>query len=200
MATDPICGMTVDEATSRSAARDGHTFYFCSEHCRQKFLAGGPKAEPKHARAHQEQHESAPARQPGSGKYVCPMCEGVESDKPGNCPKCGMALELARPPASQRKVIYTCPMHPEIVQDHPGTCPKCGMDLEPKTLEPGDEEEDAELGNMTRRFLVAVALTIPVLLLAMLPMVGVPVDHWLGGTLTSWLQLVLSTPVVLWAG
>ena len=128
------------------------------------------------------------------------MCKGVQSDKPGNCPKCGMALEPARPAVPKRKVIYTCPMHPEIEQDAPGTCPKCGMDLEPKTVEPGVEQDDSELRNMTRRFWVALVLTVPVLLLAMLPMLGVPLDHWLGAMLHSWLQLLLSTPVVLWAG
>jgi Cu+-exporting ATPase len=74
------------------------------------------------------------------------------------------------------------------------------MALEPKTVEPGAEPDDSELLNMTRRFWVALVLTIPVLLLAMLPMLGVPVDRWLGATLHSWLQLVLSTPVVLLCG
>ena len=83
-------------------------------------------------------------------------------------------------------------MHPEIEQDGPGTCPKCGMALEPKTVEPGVEEDDAELRDMSRRFWVALVLTVPVLLLAMLPMLGVPVDTWLGHTLHAWLQLILS--------
>lgn len=74
------------------------------------------------------------------------------------------------------------------------------MDLEPKTFQPDAEEDDSELRSMTRRFWVALVLTIPVLLLAMLPMVRVPVDTWLGATLHSWLQLILSTPIVLWAG
>ena len=81
-------------------------------------------------------HDHKPtSKRQASGKYFCPMREGVESDKPGNCPKCGMALEPTRP-AAEEKVIYTCPMHPEIEQDGPGTCPKCGMALEPKTVQP----------------------------------------------------------------
>ena len=64
------------------------------------------------------------------GIFFCPMCEGVESEHPGNCPKCGMALESSEPPS--QRIIYTCPMHPEIEQDSPGQCPKCGMQLEPK--------------------------------------------------------------------
>ena len=79
------------------------------------------------------------ARQPAK-KYFCPMCEAVESDTPGGCPKCGMALE--RNPAFRRnaKTIYTCPMHPQIEQDHPGDCPICGMTLEPKNILAGGEE------------------------------------------------------------
>jgi Cu+-exporting ATPase len=111
-----------------------------------------------------------------------------------------MALEPARLAASTQKVAYTCPMHPEIEQEGPGTCPKCGMDLEPKAAQPEGEEDDSELRNMTRRFWVAVILTVPVLLLAMLPMLGVPLDRWVGPRLNSWLQLLLSTPVVLWCG
>lgn len=200
MAIDPICGMTVDDTTARRAERNGQTFYFCCERCRQKFLAGPEKAgqvPSDHAHA---PHTPIPKGQQGGGKYFCPMCEGVESETPGDCPKCGMALEPARPVVPQRKVLYTCPMHPEIVRDAPGTCPKCGMELEPRTVESGAEEDDTELRNMTRRFWVALVLTIPVLLLAMLPMLGLEVDRWLGPTLHNWLQLLLSTPVVLWAG
>ena len=74
---------------------------------------------------------------PAAAKYFCPMCPGVESDQPGECPKCGMALErnpLWKPAA---KTIYTCPMHPEIEQDQPGDCPICGMALEPKSVTGG---------------------------------------------------------------
>ncbi|MCI0378147.1 MAG: heavy metal translocating P-type ATPase [Gemmataceae bacterium] len=199
MAIDPICGMTVDEATARSAERDGRTFYFCCEHCRQKFL-GSQAAESLHvlgvskARAHQPD-----AKQQSRSKYFCPMCAGVESDKPDDCPKCGMALESSHPPATTDKIIYTCPMHPEIERDGPGSCPKCGMDLEPKTIG-RVAEDDSELRGMTRRFWIAIVLTAPVLLLSMLPMFGVPVDRWLGNTLNLWLQLILCTPVVLWCG
>ena len=98
------------------------------------------------------------------------------------------------------KVIYTCPMHPEVRQDKPGTCPKCGMDLEPERAEAGGEEDDPELRAMTRRFWVSVVLGLPVLLLAMLPMLGVPLDQWIGHQTSLWIQFVLSTPVVLWAG
>ena len=197
MPTDPICGMQVDEGTDLTAERDGQTFHFCSDHCRQKFIAQ-EEVEQKPSCC----HEHEPTRQDQGQKtsqYVCPMCEGVESDKPGSCPKCGMALEPAQPQRRQKKTIYTCPMHPEIEEAGPGTCPKCGMELEPKYID-AEEEDDSELRNMTMRFWVSLALSLPVFLIAMLPMIGVPVDMWLGHTLHVWLQLALSTPVVLWAG
>ncbi len=197
MPTDPICGMQVDEGTDLTAERDGQTLYFCSDHCRQKFIAQD-EVEEKPSCCHEHEPNRHDQGQEAS-QYVCPMCEGVASDKPGNCPKCGMALEPAQPKRRQQKTIYTCPMHPEIEQDEPGNCPKCGMELEPKYLD-AEEEDDSELRSMTLRFWFGVALSVPVFLLAMLPMVGVPIDDWLGKTVHAWLQLLLSTPVVLWAG
>jgi Cu+-exporting ATPase len=202
MAIDPICKMEVDEATALKADRDGQTYYFCCEHCRGKFL-GKPAAPAQlHQLGHHPGHasKSSEPQRPAGGKYFCPMCEGVTSDKPGNCPKCGMALESSQSTAASRKTIYTCPMHPEIEQDQPGACPKCGMDLEAQFVEAGAEEDDSELRSMTLRFWVAIALGVPVLLLAMLPMIGVPIDQWLSHAASRWLQLALSTPVVLWAG
>ena len=89
-------------------------------------------------------HHGAPSanestRQPAK-KYFCPMCEGVESDTPGSCPKCGMALERNPTFREKAKTIYTCPMHPQIEQDHPGDCPICGMALEPKTSSPAAQK------------------------------------------------------------
>ncbi|MCA9008052.1 MAG: copper-transporting ATPase, partial [Planctomycetaceae bacterium] len=109
-----------------------------------------------------------------------------------------MALEPVPSSLIRGRTFYTCPMHPDVEQDHPGHCPICGMDLEPKTF--ASEEEDAQLVNMTFRFRLALLLSLPVFLLAMLPMTGAPVNRWLGHTIHIWLQLVLSTPVVLWAG
>ena len=196
MAIDPICGMTVEEATALRAERDGETFFFCSEHCRHKFSA-------RVSSAHDEEHLSAAVGAKSvdnAGEYTCPMHPEVRSDRPGSCPKCGIALERSRPPVASEKVIYTCPMHPEIEQDLPGSCPKCGMALEPRSVQPDGEEDDSELRDMTRRFWVAAALSTPVLLLAMLPMLGVPLDRWIGPTPHLWVQLFLSSPVVLWAG
>ena len=82
--------------------------------------------------------------------YTCPMHPEVIQDRPGNCPKCGMSLEPVTPPSKEKKTRYTCPMHPEVIRDEPGDCPKCGMALEP--MEIGEDEENAELIDMNRRF------------------------------------------------
>ena len=115
-------------------------------------------------------------------------------------PCCGSRRPAARPIAGPADAIYTCPMHPEIEQVGPGSCPKCGMDLEPKTLDLDAGGAEAELRGMARRFWIAATLTLPVFLVSMLPMLGVPVDRWLAPPANTWLQLVLATPVVLWAG
>ena len=97
------------------------------------------------------------------------------------------------------KSIYTCPMHPQVEQDHPGDCPICGMALEPKNAVGGDEEENTELRDMTRRLWIGALLSIPVFILAMSLMApGAP--EWMQGALSRWAQFILSTPVVLWAG
>ena len=97
-------------------------------------------------------------------------------------------------------MIYTCPMHLEVRRPGPGACPVCGMALEP--LEPAAVEPvNPELLDMTRRVRVSLVLAIPVLVLAMAEMVpGNPLGHLISGRLSVWLQLVLSTPVVLWGG
>jgi Cu+-exporting ATPase len=98
--------------------------------------------------------------------------------------------------------IYTCPMHPEVRRDHSGDCPKCGMALEPATVASGsDEADNAELHDMTRRFWIAAALTLPVFVLAMAHMVpALGRQAWVKGDLSRWAQFALSTPVVFWAG
>lgn len=134
---------------------------------------------------------------PANAKYFCPMCPGVESDEPGDCPKCGMALE--RNPLWQPKAIYTCPMHPEIEQDHPGDCPICGMALEP--WEPVAAEDDPEIRELSRKFWIGLALTLPVLAIAMGHMIpGLRLDSWLPREVSKWIEFILATPVVVWAG
>jgi Cu+-exporting ATPase len=138
--------------------------------------------------------------------YYCPMCSGVESEAPGDCPKCGMALEKAASlaaPASG-KTIYTCPMHPEIERDTPGDCPKCGMALEPKTVAAAGAEEEgdsAEFVDMRRRFRVSVVLSVPVFVIAMADMLpSRPLRGLAGPHAWNWVMLALSAPVVWWCG
>ncbi len=96
--------------------------------------------------------------------------------------------------------LYTCPMDPEIVQEGPGTCPKCGMALEPMGI-PDVDQPNEELIDMTRRFWIGGALTLPILVMEMAShLFGLPVDSVIPPALNPWIQLVLATPVVLWAG
>ncbi len=141
--------------------------------------------------------ESKPRTKP----YYCPMCSGVESDKPGDCPMCGMPLEPN--PAyslSHSQVTYTCPMHPEIEKDHPGDCPICGMTLEPKAAA-SEVEDDSEAKSLARKFWLGVILTVPILFLSlgkMLP--GVSTDRLVPAAINNWIQLVLAAVVAFWCG
>lgn len=218
MKTDPVCGMQVDEKTALRADRDGQTAYFCSEHCRQKFLKDGlgrasvgdecckgqGNGDSDHGEhhvrgGHTHQHQRG-AVSP-KGKYYCPMCPGVESDEPGDCPKCGMALERNPAHKSTSKTIYTCPMHPEIQQDQPGSCPICGMALEPNSVQGETEEESAEARNMSRRFWIGAILSLPVVVLAMAHLIpGFHIDHFVPPRINQWVQFLFASPVVLWAG
>ena len=220
MKTDPICGMAVDETRALSAQRDEQIFYFCSEHCRHEFVGQAQPREhtteahsqaEEHSRYSHEGHEShhtmdhshhhGHAEPPPAGKYFCPMDPEVISDKPGNCPRCGMALERNPSWAPDTKLIYTCPMHPEVQQDHSGNCPICGMALEPRTATAETEEENFEAKDMTHRFWVALVLSIPVLVLVMGHLIpGFHIDHWVAPKLNQWIQFLLATPVVLWCG
>ena len=141
-----------------------------------------------------------PARSGGAVKYTCPMHPEVISDQPGVCPKCGMSLE-AMTPTVRETIRYTCPMHPEIVQDRPGECPKCGMTLVPMTATETDQKELREILTLSRKFWIALALTIPVLILAMAKDIpGISFGSFVPMSVSKWLEMILSTPVVLWAG
>ncbi|MGB6325521.1 MAG: heavy metal translocating P-type ATPase, partial [Methylocella sp.] len=151
---DPVCGMDVDPGSAKhSAEYGGHTYYFCGQGCKTKFVAD-----------------------PAS--YI--------GEKP-------------KPPVPvPQGAIYTCPMHPEIRQTGPGNCPICGMALEPDVAS-ADSGPNPELAGMTKRFWIALALSLPVVVLEM----GGHLFnlHTLISRMTSnWVQFVLATPVVLWAG
>ncbi len=212
---DPVCGMDVDPAAAKyKFEHRGKTYYFCSARCLEKFRtdpeqylaarsgtgSGMPVASVAPTPAKSAPHvETRPAASPVAGNYVCPMCPEVRESKPGACPSCGMALEPEMPVAASR-VEYTCPMHPEIVRPAPGTCPICGMALEPRAIT-ATEEENPELRNMSRRFWISLALTGPLLAIAMADMLpGMPVQHALPTGWLPWIELLLATPVVLWGG
>jgi Cu+-exporting ATPase len=220
---DPVCGMNVNLATAKHVHEHaGRKYYFCGAGCVEKFKAspqgylnkpGAPKSglvplgipaapnpAPPSPSAHGTMipHASKPA---AAAAYVCPMCPEVRETKPGACPSCGMALEPEVPLAATR-TEYTCPMHPEIVRSEPGSCPICGMALEPRTVT-ATQEDNPELRDMTRRFRIGVALTAPLLAIAMGSMFW---PHAFMRALDRppvnlpWLEVALSTPVVLWCG
>ena len=147
---DPVCGMKVTPRSPHVLEHEGHRVYFCGAGCKAKFAAD-------------------PAR------YTRPA--------------------PAEPAPAAAGAIYTCPMHPEIRQDRPGACPKCGMALEPD-LPSADEEDSPELVDFRRRFWSTLPLTVVV---AALAMAGHRL-HLFDPAVQSWVELVLSAPVVAWAG
>ncbi len=132
----------------------------------------------------QEKFEKNPEAYIGvSAEEDCPSCKPIYTSEP-----------------QSTEMIYTCPMHPEIRQIGPGTCPKCGMALEPVAPAAG-QEENAELDDMTRRFVISTILAIPVFLLAMIADLAPQwLPQWLSMKAVQWIEFVLATPVVLWGG
>ncbi|MGZ4812574.1 MAG: heavy metal translocating P-type ATPase [Terriglobales bacterium] len=223
LVTDPVCGMSVDPARARARAdHQGRTYYFCCPGCAQKFSAdpqkylskpsglvnlSPPTPSPKAVGGlvtlgAGTAAKGSPDRQPSTldqkQTYICPMDPEVRQQGPGACPKCGMALEPETISAPATKTEWVCPMHPEIVRDQPGACPICGMALEPRTVESA-EPDNPELRDMTRRFWISLALTLPLLFIAMghmLPSLAHALPRWL----LTWGECALATPVVLWGG
>ena len=163
--------MVGPESAAGSFVYHGETFYFCAIGCREKF-----KVDPE--------------------RYLNPQPQvpvGIQRTQSA------ARRELESTPLAGNSE-YTCPMHPEIVRDAPGSCPICGMALEPRmvTLE---DERNPELVDMSQRFWVSLALSIPLLLIAMSEMLpGNPLARALPMHSMIWIQLVLATPVVLWGG
>ncbi len=231
---DPVCGMNVNPATAKHVyGHGGKNYYFCCSGCADKFKANPqgylnppvPKssplvtlgmpakpasAAPMHGISISPTSQALPKpevqgpRSEVQAAYVCPMCPEVHASKPGACPSCGMALEPEVPVASTR-TEYTCPMHPEIVRSGPGSCPICGMALELRTVTAA-RDDNPELRNMTRRFWVSLALTAPLMAIAMAGMIWhglkINIEIDIAGLLINLprLELLLATPVVLWGG
>jgi Cu+-exporting ATPase len=164
--TDPVCEMRIDPAAAAgSLEHGGRTWHFCSPSCLRRFREAP-------ARYSRQDGEAPLPTEPGPAA-VAPDAADVE---------------------------HTCPMHPEVVRRGPGECPKCGMALEPVAAH-ASERDGQELRDMTRRFLVAAALTLPVFAVAMADMIpGSPLHGALPARAQAWLEFALSAPVVLWAG
>ena len=212
-ARDPVCGMTVDPATSKHRFElEGQTFHFCCAGCRSKFAAEPAKYLTAPAPAAKAASPAVTVLDPVCGMRVDPATSKHRFELQGQtfhfcsagC-RTKFAAEPARyldkkkpAPEAPADAIYTCPMHPEIRQVGPGSCPICGMALEPEVASL-DDAPNPELADMTRRFWIGALLAAPAVVLEM----G---GHIVGGhglidpTLSNWIQFAFATPVVLWAG
>ena len=204
MVIDPVCHMNIEpENAAGKSEHNGKTVYFCSEYCKETFDKD-PEKFPLEDAVHQQAehdagHEHHDHSHHDSGSdvvYVCPMHPDVKKMGPASCPTCGMGLEPLEP-VIVTKQEYVCPMHPEVVKDEQGSCPICGMALEPRTVTLR-EEENPELTDMSRRFWISTIFSLPLLLFTMskmFPAISFDSSGW-----GNWFELVLATPVVLWAG
>ncbi|AZM39018.1 MAG: heavy metal translocating P-type ATPase [Acinetobacter sp.] len=168
--TDPVCGMTVTEASKFYEEVKNRTFYFCSEKCHIKF-----KSDPH---------------------FYITKVENVVTLKEPQKRDGEDSNEVNQPAHVNTFTIYTCPMHPEIRQNHAGNCPICGMSLEPLLPDLDDADKNPELKNFKHRFWWTLPLTIIVVFLAMF---GHQLN-WFEMQVQSWIELVLTLPIVLWAG
>jgi Cu+-exporting ATPase len=197
---DPVCGMSVDPGAGKpSAEHGGRLFHFCSAGCRTKFVAEPEKyltaTDPvcgmnvdRATAKHFSRHE-------GQGFYFCSAgCQAKFEAEPAK-----YLAGRPEPQAMPKGTQYTCPMHPEIVRDRPGSCPLCGMALEPMGVPTGDEGPNPELVDFTRRFWVSAVLSVPLLIVAMAPMLGLTFQAFVDERAMVWLELALASPVVLWA-
>jgi Cu+-exporting ATPase len=197
---DPICGMTVDpNAGKPTHEHAGHTYHFCCPRCREKFIASPEDfltaKDPVCGMSVNRATAKYMTKHEGQRFYFCnPRCQEKFEAAPED-----WLGERPEPEPMPAGTLYTCPMDPEIVQEGPGDCPICGMALEPM-MPTADAGPNPELIDFRRRIAVGVALTVPLLVLAMGPMLGLPLRDWIGERPSLWLELLLATPVVLWCG
>ncbi|TPN00217.1 heavy metal translocating P-type ATPase [Mesorhizobium sp. B2-1-5] len=197
---DPVCGMTVDPAAGKPTSQHaGRLYHFCSESCRSKFRAKPETyltaTDPVCGMSVDRATAKHFLRHDGQGFYFCSA--GCKS-KFEAAPQTYLGDRPA-PEAMPKGTQYTCPMHPEIVRDKPGSCPICGMALEPMGVPTGDEGPNPELVDFTRRFWVSAVLSVPLLIVAMAPMIGLSFENLIEDRTKVWIELALASPVVLWA-
>jgi P-type Cu+ transporter len=198
---DVVCGMMVDPAKAAGSSEyEGKTYYFCGKGCKARFDANPARYVRPEPATEASKSAVLVARGTHSPDFP-PASTGSRFPDPGSLSSTGSGrseLVEGRIPTASTK--WTCPMHPEIVRDAPGSCPICGMALEPLTIT-AEEPENEELRDMTRRFWIGVALTIPTLAIGMADLIpGRPLERVLSPATATWVQLVLATPVVLWGG
>lgn len=194
---DPVCGMTVDpDAGKPTAEHDGHTYYFCSQSCQQKFVAN-PDAyrtakDPVCGMTVERATAAYMSKHEGQRFYFCSSsCQSKFDAAPS-----AYLGDQPAPEPMPAGTQYTCPMHPEIIEDTPGDCPKCGMALEPMTPS-ADAGPNPEYVDFKRRLWITAPLALAVFLLEMGSHVGIPFADWIGHTAFGWVQFALATPVVL---
>ena len=193
---DPVCGMTVDpDAGKPRAEHDGHSFHFCSEGCRSKFVAD-PEAyrtakDPVCGMTVDRATAAWMSKHEGQRIYFCsPGCqEKFEADP------AAYLGDRPAPEAMPKGTQYTCPMHPEIVRDGPGDCPICGMALEPM-MPSADSGPNPEYVDFKRRLWITAPLALTIFLLEMGAHLGLPFADWIGHSAFGWVQFALATPVV----
>jgi Cu+-exporting ATPase len=174
---DPVCGMQVEPGKEAGRiVRDGTTYLFCSKHCLDTFTADAGRFVQGSAHASGGHAHHA---------HAAPHHERAAAPAPASAPKGAQ---------------YTCPMHPEVLKDAPGDCPICGMALVPVGAAAAAGEDNAELRDLTRRMWLGVVLSIPMVILAMSPMVGIMEPFGLAPRSRGWIEFALGTPVVLWVG
>lgn len=172
--------------------------------CNMHLVKVGQENEDNHHKGnggnhHHYQHTEVVHSQAG-GKYYCPMhCEGNKTyDESGDCPVCGMQLNKEEG-ISRSKITYTCPMHPEVKQQQPGNCYKCGMNLVAEKGE-GLSEEEIAYKNMAGKFWFALALSVPVFVIAMSEFFSfLHLDNLASKSTWNWVQFALTTPVIFYS-
>ena len=184
-AVDPVCGMRIDASTPHRVTHRHREYLFCSARCRERF-----EANPEQFLNDGSSRAAHGVHAHGQAKHAHAAAQGTSADVVAR-----PQADTGRAESSEASTIYTCPMHPEIRRPAPGNCPICGMALEPE-MPTASEERNPELEDFTQRFWWTLPLSVVGVALAMGAHIVLPAST----ATMSWIELVLATPVVLWAG